>query len=508
MIVVCHKPYLRWLPDALSSVDRQLPGAGERIVIFDGCAAPDWLPDGWRTETGRWGHPSAARNAGVAATVAPWLIFLDADNVMPDGYLAAADDAITAATPDVGIVYPDIEYVDPSLTSMRRWTMPACDYWSLRQQNCVDTASAWRRAALEIVGGCRRMRISRTTTWRSRSPRRLDGDSDGGARDPDPRARLRPAHRAGQRAASLLTHLSGAPLLAGRGWLLDRWTRFLLEAELPFRTALYIVDNGGDRGFSRRVRDAAELVAAERGLTHLDIATAGPPYPALDREHYLAKRRHLHVAQLYAATFPRVGEDLVYTLEDDVEPPPGAIRMLGEEIGYPTRARIGVAGGAYASPTFAEHVCAAPGHAGWTGSIAWRDLPRAPIDVGCVGGGSAMWANWALRECVTHVRWEGDARLGRRAVLNRDRWRSGRYASAPRPASRSRESQSPRRRIAPPPPRAAPPPRARGCCDHPGTPARRPDLEISPNRLTSRYEVVNSAPAKRRAIVMISGKLE
>jgi Glycosyl transferase family group 2 len=413
VIVVCHEPYLRWLPDALSSVDRQLPGTGERIVIFDGCAAPDWLPDGWRSQTGHWGHPSGARNAGVAATTAPWLIFLDADNVMPDGYLAAAGGAIAAAPPEVGIVYPDIEYVDASLTSLRRWTMPAWDYWSLRQQNCVDTASTWRRAAVEIVGGwppgayLEDYHLALAITAAGWTAIRMDGPAILIREHGHDR---RTAHR--QRTASLLTHLWQArslaivSLLAGRGWLLDRWTRFLLDAELPPRTALYIVDNGGDRGFSRRVRDAAELIAAERGLTHLDIATTGAPYPALELEHYLAKRRHLHVAQLYAATFPRVHEDLVYTLEDDVEPPLDAIRVLGEEIGYPARGRIGVAGGAYASPTFAEHVCAAPGHAGWTGSIAWRDLPRAPIDVGCVGGGSAMWANWALRECVTHVRWE------------------------------------------------------------------------------------------------------
>jgi hypothetical protein len=47
--------------------------------VLDGCAPPPWLPVGWRVERGRWGHPSGARDAGIAATTAPWLVFLDAD---------------------------------------------------------------------------------------------------------------------------------------------------------------------------------------------------------------------------------------------------------------------------------------------------------------------------------------------------------------------------------------------------------------------------------------------
>jgi hypothetical protein len=94
----------------------------------------------------------------------------------------------------------------------------------------------------------------------------------------------------------------------------------------------------------------------------------------------------LHIARLYASIFPRVIEDLVLTLEDDMEPPSDAVRSLGEDIGYRTRGNIGVVGAAYTMPYNPSEVCAG-------------------YDVGCVGGGCTVWANWALHSYPVHLRW-------------------------------------------------------------------------------------------------------
>src|SRR5262249_28325405 len=67
-------------------------------------------------------------------------------------------------------------------------------------------------------------------------------------------------------------------------------------------------------------------------------------------EPYLERRRHQHVASLYAAVFPRVGEDLILSLEDDVEAPLDAGRQLGEEIGYRSRGAVGVVAASYSMP--------------------------------------------------------------------------------------------------------------------------------------------------------------
>ena len=417
VIITCHAPYLRFLPEALESIDRQASGGLERVVVFDGCApAPD-MPDHWASVTGSWRHPSAARNAGISATTAPWLIFVDADNAASDGYLAGMHRAIANAPPEVAIIFPDIQYCDEFLRPRSLWQMPQWDYWELRRQNCVDTSSAWRREALEVAGGWAVAEyhedyiLALAITASGWKAAHLDG----------PPILMR-EHGDGRRAdlrqgdGGLLTHIWRArslgivSLLAGRSSTLDGWTRFLLTAELPPTTALYVVDNSNDRSFTRRVREAAELIASKRSLSHLDIAVVGQPYKLDFREPYLTKRRHLHIAQLYARALPRITEDLVLTLEDDIEPPPHAVRALGTEIGYPARANVGVIAAAYASPETPSRVCAGLGPEPWGRSLSWSELPTEPIDVSCVGGGCSMWGNWALRGCVPHVQW--DLKLG------------------------------------------------------------------------------------------------
>src|SRR5205823_2456155 len=99
-------------------------------------------------------------------------------------------------------------------------------------------------------------------------------------------------------------------LLAGRDQALAEWRAFLLEAELPRKCSLYVVDNSGRADFRRRAFDAAEEVAVARGLERLELRVVGTPYVPVLGEPYLSRERHLHVARLYAAVLPQVREDL------------------------------------------------------------------------------------------------------------------------------------------------------------------------------------------------------
>lgn len=413
VVVTCHEPHLKWFPQALASINRQKPGSAERVAVFDKCRPPSGLDGGWRIVEGNWGDPSGGRNAGMALTAAPWLIFWDADNVMPEGYLSAAQQAISGAAPDLAILYPDIQYCDENLRPQRLWRTPEWDYWSLRAENYVDTASTWRREALDLVGGW----STRTGGAFEDYALALDVTAAGWKADklngPPMVMRVHAAGRTKRRSkeGGLLADIWKArslaivSLLAGREEVFYRWANFLLNADLPPKTSLYVVDNSGRPEFNQLAFDTCKRIASIRKLTHLHFAANGQPYRPAAGEPYFVKDRHLHVAQLYASILPRITDEFVMTLEDDIEPPVDAVRALGEEFGWASRGQIAVVAAAYAMPQNTNYVCAGRGNEEWGAAIPWRGLPSVPLDVGCVGGGCTMWANWALHGHPVNFWW-------------------------------------------------------------------------------------------------------
>ena len=414
VIVTCHAPYLRWLPEALESIDRQLPPPAECVLICDRCQ-PSAIASHWQLVVGDWGDPAPVRNAGMVATHAQWMIFWDADNVMPPGYIAAVRDAVSAAASDLAIVYPDIQYCNASLEPQSVWQMPTWDYWAMRAENCIDTSSAWRREAVELAGGWfsdvglfEDYALALAITALGWKAERLNG--------PAMLMRLHPQGRTQVSPQEVLTSLWRArslaivSLLAGRDDTFDRWRNFLLKADLPPRTALYVADNSGRKEFTRKALDACHQINSARGLTHLSFSATGQPYRPSPAEPYLIRERHLHVARLYANLLTRVGEDLVLTLEDDVEPPLDAVPRLAGEIGHRSRGAVGAVAAAYAMPHMEGQVCAAQGRERWGEPLRWNQVPLKPFDVGFVGGGCTVWANWVLRGLPIHFWW--DATLG------------------------------------------------------------------------------------------------
>jgi glycosyltransferase involved in cell wall biosynthesis len=418
VVVTCHEPHLKWLSSALGSIDRQIPAPAERIIAFDRCEPPA-LSAQWRTITGDWGHPSYGRNAGLAATTTPWVIFWDADNIMPDGYIAAMQHAINVGDRDMAIAYPDIQYCDEQLTPRSLWRTPAWDYWDMRGHNCVDTASAWRREALELVGGWSAGNDATFEDYALALSITSAGWKANKVNGPPIIMRVHSGSRSQtcHRQDRTLYHLWQArslaivSLLAGRENVFDRWLQFLLHAELPPKASLYVIDNSGRSEFNRMAFDACYRIAKERGLVHLDFSTFGQAYPAewpgaefnLDE---LVRRRHLHVAQLYNLLFPRISEDLILTLEDDIEPPLDAVRKLGEDIGWTERGKIGAVAGAYSMPEDPSLVCAGQGRERWGPAVPWSQLPTEPIDVSFVGGGCTIWARWALQSQPVNFPWD------------------------------------------------------------------------------------------------------
>ncbi len=98
----------KWLPTAVESVCSQSRPADEILIVDDG--STDGTGDICGTFAGNVryvrrenGGLSAARNTGVASTSGEWLLFLDADDTLVPGALAAL--ARTAETTTAGVVY-------------------------------------------------------------------------------------------------------------------------------------------------------------------------------------------------------------------------------------------------------------------------------------------------------------------------------------------------------------------------------------------------------------------
>lgn len=410
-----------WLAEAVRSVDAQLPAARERVLVVDSPEPEARLVElgqhgvdpggrGWGLRTGSWLDPSVARNVGLAATTADWVIFWDADNVMRPGFLAAAEAATRSAGPEVGIVYTDIEYVDAHRQHPHRWGLPEYDYWRLRASNFIDTASVWRRGAVELAGGWptglasfEDWALALEVTRRGWTARKRPGPPVEIRRHPDSRSEART--RSGARRGDVwpVRTLAIASLLAGRDSTYERWERFLRTAELPRRTSLYVVDNSGDPAFGARVQRTCAELASARDLAQVTVLVRPEQHVPQPEQGYFDRARHLHVARLYSDLFPRISEDLTLTLEDDVEPPPDAIRRLVELLGVVEWGNVGAVAGAYDMAD--GYLCAGRPGWGWGDRIPWRDVGDGPLEAGCVGGGCTLWAGWALAAAPVSFRW-------------------------------------------------------------------------------------------------------
>jgi hypothetical protein len=409
VVVAWGGEHREWLSAALRSIDAQVPAAAERCLVVDsdrGGAIPDAeaaaRPAGrWSIRQGCWREPAAARNEGIAATTAPWVVFWDADNVMPAGFLAAVSREIRVCDPNVGIIYSDIEYMNEHGEHRSLWRVPDWDYWALRKGNYIDTAAAWRREALELAGGWptgfgshEDYALALEVTRRGWQARRRPGPPI--VKREHPASRTAARNRSGGAAADLwqARSLAIVSLLAGRTSTYERWGKFLRTAEIPRHTALYVVDNSGDAEFTHRVHRTCQELAASRRLEHVSLSIRPGRYVGQDGEGYFTRQRHLHIARLYADVLSTVREDLVLTLEDDVEPPPDAIRRLAEQYRSGAGGNFAAIAAAYDMANGA--LCAGRADGGWGSPIYWHQVPDQPMDVGCVGGGCTLWANWAL----------------------------------------------------------------------------------------------------------------
>jgi glycosyltransferase involved in cell wall biosynthesis len=114
VIIPAHNA-ARWIAAAIDSVRTQaLPTVPDIIVVTDHCSDQTGniaLAAGARIIESRVAGPSAARNAGVAASRSRYIAFLDADDLWPPDSCAARL-ALLDAMPDAAMVFGDCRQFD------------------------------------------------------------------------------------------------------------------------------------------------------------------------------------------------------------------------------------------------------------------------------------------------------------------------------------------------------------------------------------------------------------
>src|SRR5260370_40321689 len=117
IVIPCYNDQ-QFLPQALAVIGAE--EATEVVVVDDGSDDPATLrlldalaTTKVRVLQQRNAGPAAARMAGVAATGAPYVLPLDADDLLGPGPVAALADAL-ATHPEAGVAWGDHELFRPS----------------------------------------------------------------------------------------------------------------------------------------------------------------------------------------------------------------------------------------------------------------------------------------------------------------------------------------------------------------------------------------------------------
>jgi glycosyltransferase involved in cell wall biosynthesis len=154
VVIPCHDDG-ETVGDALASLEAQEPH--ELVVVDDGSQDPATVALLAELEAGgthvvhqQNSGLSGARMAGVAATTAPYVLPLDADDEAASGALAALADALDD-DPHAAVAYGDVEIFGELTMTLR--PAPELDPWRITYVNGIPGTSMVRRTALLEAGG-------------------------------------------------------------------------------------------------------------------------------------------------------------------------------------------------------------------------------------------------------------------------------------------------------------------------------------------------------------------
>jgi len=150
IVIPCHN-YGRFLGDAIRSVINQSVRPDEIVVVDD--SSTDNTQEVARSFAGvrymriNAGSVATARAAGLHATSAPLVCFLDADDELPAAYL---DNGYAMfKDPGIGLVYSDMHCFGEETRILQ---MPTFDPDHIEWDNYIHAGAIVRREALDLIG--------------------------------------------------------------------------------------------------------------------------------------------------------------------------------------------------------------------------------------------------------------------------------------------------------------------------------------------------------------------
>jgi hypothetical protein len=411
-VLVCHAPYLDRLPAAIDSIQAQSSPADLAILSLDGC---HYDAPGWHTLTGTYHSPNPARNAGwqhADQHGCQWVIFWDADNTMPPGYIWQARQRIKQVESKVGIISPDVLRTSAAGTVASFHRQPETrDYWTGRAASRSDTSSVWRIEALQQAGGftvgnamlddyllaARITRLGWTVESLNTAVMLTGGDTrSSSTSNPD----------RGIDGLWCKRHFHIITLLSGRHAILRDWSTAIHNMDLPPHTSITLVNDSHCTRFARDVQaEAASLLH----LPHVRSVRVIEMPEGQDVQDW--REIHRRVAMLYNTALHGDTHDMILLWEDDVIPPPHAFKTLHR--GFTPFSKLGAVGAVYASRRDPTYAVASTHKEHWKRDLKIHTLPPFRVPVGMLGGGFTLWAGHALIPLLplhtsTRLGWDGN----------------------------------------------------------------------------------------------------
>lgn len=333
-VVVLSHNYGRFLAAAINSVLAQDSHAAEVLVVDDASTddtpaiAASFADRGVRYIRVEHRSAHAARGAGLAATSAPWLCFLDADDELPADYLSAAQRQFADG---VGIVYTDIQNFG---TRSDRIEFRSGD---ISAQNYMHAGSVVRRIALE---SCRAFddRLPEQVaedwwTWR-----KVVRDGWRVAKSPalyryrrHPESRSTRLHQSSyyERAGIALEEITISIPFSGRREWRPRMRAWLEHQTWPrSQTRLLFIDSSGDPDFGRMLKTWLAESEGWRGFQYVRH-DADPGLADANRHaHDVYRAVQREMPRVYNPLRHLVGTPWLLNIEDDIEAPPDAAERL------------------------------------------------------------------------------------------------------------------------------------------------------------------------------------